>query len=490
MDNIIPEKYIKNIKISYLNPGITFLVKNLTKEILLEFWVDIRIHEDPNEVPETFYKFLKVCNSFSVFVIKSVEEVDKSVEQRIKIKLSDYNDEFVIIDYEILKKNETDFIFEIIKKANPLIGLILVDILINSSKLASVFNTSKELIKRGYNPDSTIDEMVFASMVGITGGFSGAFNRSILYVESNDHFEVLRALGPGNAKEAHQIYEAFETLEDNIEPYLERYDNGVKYFSNLEKYLKMYTLDKKVILNNGLFLQAIQENKTIKVPVSRIDNEIVNLLDLRGEIAFSPFYTEKDHLAFFICDNRYTMRSITDEQLDILDYYAKECVMMWQNKLFQNTLKRDAEIDSLTKIGNRRAYEKYVSSLKYTKNKEISIAIFDLDDFKNINDKYGHSQGDIVLKEFSETLKLSMRDSDKIFRYGGDEFVAFINEIDKEKVYSILKRVNLNWKKKNKHTFSVGVARGNSNQIDTLFEKADENLYKAKKLGKNRIVID
>ncbi len=487
MDVKLPEKYQQKINSAYVNPGITLLLENFTKEVLFDLEVTIKIYTDPFQVPDNLYKLIKICNSFSIFTIKNVEETNYIEEQKVELR-SFQMESAVKINYEALQKEESIVVYEIIKNASTLVGSMLTDILLNSSKIANVFKASKIILEKGYKPETSIDEMIYITMTAITGGFAGGFNRAILFVEYSDDFKVQRAIGPENEIEAHKTYEKFETLETNIESYLSQYKIGMSYFSNLEKRIKNIAIKKETLLNNDLFKYAIELNCTIKLPVSRLEEKIVNLLDLRGEIAISPIEINNGRLAFYLCDNRYNGKPITDDQLEILDYYTKESWMMWQNKIYQSILKKDAQIDPLTNIGNRRSYENYISSIKYLKNQKIALVMVDLDDFKEVNDSYGHEEGDTLLKKFAQLCVDNLRKKDSIFRYGGDEFVIILEGVKKEEVYSILKRINRKLKQEMNVTFSAGVAYGNSHEIDSLFKIADQNLYRAKAKRKNNII--
>jgi len=488
MDIVLSEKFQHKIKSAYVNPGITLLIENLTKEVLLDFEVSIKIHSDPFQVPENVYKLIKICNSFSIFTLKNIEETKYMQEQKVELR-SSQTENVVEINYETLKQEESIMVYEIIKNMSPLYGSMFIDILLNFSKIANVFRVSKIILKRGYKPESSIDEIIYVTMTAITGGFAGSFNRAILFVEDGDDFKVQRAIGPKNEIEAYKVYERFETLETNIESYLSQYKNEMNYFSELEKSIKNITIKKKSLLNNDLFKYAVESNLTIKLPVSGLDEAIINLLDLEGEIAISPIEVEDQKLAVYLCDNRYNGKPITDDQLEILDYYSKESGMMGQNKVFQSILKKDAQIDPLTQIGNRRSYENYISSLKYLENHEISLVMLDLDNFKQVNDSNGHEAGDKLLKEFAKIFVSNLRKKDSIFRYGGDEFVIILEEVKKDDIYSILERINRKLQQEMNITFSAGIAYGKSHEIDSLFKIADQNLYKAKVEGKRKILF-
>lgn len=161
--------------------------------------------------------------------------------------------------------------------------------------------------------------------------------------------------------------------------------------------------------------------------------------------------------------------------------------------------------DALTNIYNRRHFNNlfpdFVNNSK-RQNQFISLAIIDIDFFKQYNDTYGHQGGDNVLKEIALSLKESMnRSDDYCFRLGGEEFGLLFRSKDKQKakvfVSKILKRIeNLKIKHKKSEvgeyiTVSIGIYSDNANNIsniDDFYKKADDLLYKAKESGKNRIV--
>ncbi len=157
--------------------------------------------------------------------------------------------------------------------------------------------------------------------------------------------------------------------------------------------------------------------------------------------------------------------------------------------------------DALTGLYNRRHFEEclereFLRSKRYKNN--LSFAILDIDFFKEINDTYGHSAGDYVLKELAYILLQTFRKTDIIFRYGGDEFAVIITETPIEKAIVPLQRfrrtieaLEINYcKQKIKFTVSIGVSEitETTNSIHELFENADKALYKAKENGRNQII--
>lgn len=156
--------------------------------------------------------------------------------------------------------------------------------------------------------------------------------------------------------------------------------------------------------------------------------------------------------------------------------------------------------DPLTGLYNRRHFEdcverEFLRSKRYKSN--LSFAIIDIDFFKKINDTYGHSCGDFVLKEVAYKILQTFRKTDMVFRYGGEEFTVIITETPMEKAVIPLERLRkaiydtefLYRNQPVKLSISIGVSEVNDSTetIQELFEKADKALYKAKENGRNQI---
>jgi diguanylate cyclase (GGDEF)-like protein len=149
---------------------------------------------------------------------------------------------------------------------------------------------------------------------------------------------------------------------------------------------------------------------------------------------------------------------------------------------------------------NRRAFEKkYETSILSQTFSCIAFIIIDLDDFKGVNDTYGHSVGDKALVGVSRILQRSIRDGDLCARFGGDEFVLCLPDTGVGDVTTIVDRIRDSISKFGKEEFdldlgltvSIGVSWSRKPQIlKAAFEAADKSLYQAKADGKNRSVSD
>ncbi|WP_324170715.1 GGDEF domain-containing protein [Sulfurimonas sp.] len=175
---------------------------------------------------------------------------------------------------------------------------------------------------------------------------------------------------------------------------------------------------------------------------------------------------------------------------------ANEIITELTSKVKQ--LEEKSNLDSLTKIYNRRALSTYLN--KICSNKELPynfhLLMLDIDDFKVINDKYGHIAGDKVLIFVSNILKKTLREGDKVFRYGGEEFIIVLNRIDDKhcklitnRLLELIRNNKLIYKNDN---LSITMSAGVTNFIrgdtpNSLIARADKALYQAKKNGKNQM---
>lgn len=162
-------------------------------------------------------------------------------------------------------------------------------------------------------------------------------------------------------------------------------------------------------------------------------------------------------------------------------------------------LEKASNLDPLTRVFNRRALEQHL--LPYFDMKQIPtdrrIILVDIDDFKEVNDTYGHLAGDRVLIFLGKLISSSLRDGDKVFRFGGEEFLISLSRSDDntcEKVAErILKGVRANTLLYKEHqikiTLSMGAAQLQENDTyESFLERADKALYQAKANGKDQIV--
>ena len=184
------------------------------------------------------------------------------------------------------------------------------------------------------------------------------------------------------------------------------------------------------------------------------------------------------------------------ENFDIPDANKME-VIKKINFMYTHT-KQMSITDNLTKMFNRRHFEneferEFRRSKRY--KTDLSIAVIDIDLFKKINDTYGHSCGDYVLREVAFLMKNNFRQTDILFRYGGEEFVVILTETPHETacvpLERLRKRIENNKFLFNNQEIKVTISIGTTSKTDfekaqNMFDLADKALYEAKNNGRNQ----
>ncbi len=155
-----------------------------------------------------------------------------------------------------------------------------------------------------------------------------------------------------------------------------------------------------------------------------------------------------------------------------------------------------AFIDPLTLLGNRNYLKALELRFGVRRVKNAAVLMIDIDDFKKVNDTYGHSFGDIVLKCVAEAILKNLRAFDEAVRYGGEEFVTILYRINKENAVKVAERISNVIKglyfpqhPELKITVSIGIClfSGGAKEFRRAIVEADKNMYLAKKAGKDRI---
>lgn len=166
-----------------------------------------------------------------------------------------------------------------------------------------------------------------------------------------------------------------------------------------------------------------------------------------------------------------------------------------------NQLMQFANRDPLTRLANRRSMTEHLNLAMHNlklENRVFSVILCDIDDFKKINDKYGHDCGDKVLVHVANLITSQMRDSDFVCRWGGEEILMIV-EGKLPTAIAIAERIRSNISssevehagQKVKVSMTFGVAQANQSQrVESLIQQADDNLYHGKSTGKNKVVSE
>ena len=268
-----------------------------------------------------------------------------------------------------------------------------------------------------------------------------------------------------------------------------------------EKYHKNISVIYKNKLNNDLCIGLSNNNDVLLL---RIINKIINSIsaeELNTIVYKNTLYTKnKITLQSFIYSN-YIEVMIFIISILVITSLSTYIIMKirLQNKNKQNSLlKEKSETDSLTGIFNRGACKELISNYIENKSNDLYGAFFiiDIDNFKGVNDNLGHKIGDDVLKDLADNLKRLFRKSDIVGRWGGDEFIVFMKDLDFSNLHvaskiatnlcnTMNKTVTYNDISQN-ISLSIGIVFTKDNiNFTELYQKADEILYTVKENGKN-----
>ncbi|MBU0719856.1 diguanylate cyclase [bacterium] len=220
---------------------------------------------------------------------------------------------------------------------------------------------------------------------------------------------------------------------------------------------------------------------------------------LEGEswIEYLLKHTDENHKVKMKVDDKVYYFSISASVVqDDKDHFAVIMSDITKQENYKKELEHLSVTDSLTGIGNRRFFQQKIEE-ECARSKRykhmLSMIIFDIDHFKQVNDKYGHAVGDEVLIEYSRLISSMLRENDVFCRIGGEEFAVILPHANLEDSLKIAEKFRESVESSKKIipiTMSFGLAeyiQGES--VDTIFKRADKALYDAKESGRNKVVV-
>lgn len=226
----------------------------------------------------------------------------------------------------------------------------------------------------------------------------------------------------------------------------------------------------------------------------KLDNHLLNLKEYEELSDLNQLKREISEELNLVLSTNHEIHS------NIID--AQETVKRLQSKMEE--VADMATVDELTGLYNRRALfsrlsEEHSRAERYGQG--FTLLLIDIDDFKNVNDEYGHQVGDGILRGLGAFLRQNLRDSDFPARFGGEEFICLLPATDIDhavqagnKIRQLLSQSTLSSKKTDitlHITVSIGIsAFASGDDIDSLIKRADDALYLAKRQGKNRVVTE
>lgn len=263
---------------------------------------------------------------------------------------------------------------------------------------------------------------------------------------------------------------------------------------------KIRSLDEFVIYING-------EKGKFKSLLRDLDKEIEEA-ELRRMLKSSPYFVEKIKGNFTLiigyeADNTselFDIEEIDGICIELVEIIMEEALELHNKILAEKNmieLMEKSQLDGLTGLYNRCAFDQmYRKIYQESKegNRDFSVLMVDLDNFKKVNDSYGHQMGDKILKQVAHRIKSNVRKDDIVARYGGEEIIIILVDIDEGEAIIIAERIRDSIATLKTEGVQVTISIGISNlkkdetkDSDMLIYIADQRLYEAKEQGKNKV---
>lgn len=254
--------------------------------------------------------------------------------------------------------------------------------------------------------------------------------------------------------------------------------------------LFLYTLNK--LTEPGIIINPLSQNRHLYNPY---ENELLKNSKqlIYKSVLSAPLYIDGEFFGCVCVDNIETTTAFTKKDIEMIRYISVHMEIVIKNMLLMDGIKQRLITDSLTGLFNRRYYNSLLEGDFSSKdNPNTSFVMIDMDNFKTINDTYGHIKGDEVLKYFSELLRSRFRKTDTIIRFAGDEFLLILKDCEEKDAEKLLleieKELINNPFQGIKIEFSYGISRfDDSSNSEEAIKRADIAMYR-RKAAKKQIV--
>jgi diguanylate cyclase (GGDEF)-like protein len=453
MDIDVLRKHLESkIRKHYIPPQYVYIAENFTHTKMLGVF-----SERLSEIPTTFLSLAKIfyklhhqippVNFTNMKDDQFVELFDEG-KSVLKIKYSEAHNELKIVN-KIVKA------FGMIKIIMDAVGAF--SILENVSYVVTDALQSEDF-----------DRMIFLLMTALTAGYGFGFNRVFLFEKNGDYFVGKKAIGPFNESEAHQLWERLEYNDYSLEEFAKHLTSEIPT-SKLQEYVS--SISFHIFEEEGKFLDV---KELEMIPFEEVPFSVKEKLLVESDLVTVPIIT-KYGSSVFVLDNKFTKKEISPIIMRLLAQFEKQMQLLIGDFQLREELKKLAYNDELTGVKNRRVIRDF-------EKQQGALVMIDLDKFKYINDTLGHEAGDNMLKDFTFMAEKVLRTEDAILRYGGDEFLLVLKDVDVEQAKNVVKRLR-EYSLRNSISFSAGVAKLKS-PINKSIRLADEAMYEAKRSKK------
>ncbi len=351
-----------------------------------------------------------------------------------------------------------------------------------------------------------LDEVIYLVLSAVTSHEGMGFNRAILFMvdESGTYLEGRMGIGPTHPEASPIVWKMIEENRITLEGLLDVYHKADK---NIDVELNDIVRQVRLPIEKafGILPKTVINDQPSVVSEEEVSHELCDLRLINlgiTQFAAVPVHGRDHVIGVLLIDNVSTKKIITEDDARGLMMLANQAGLAIDNAKSYSEVVVTSQQDSLTKLWNHGHFQKLLQgSLKEAKltKQNLSLILFDIDDFKLFNDTFGHQAGDRALEQVSQVAKTMMRRMDHLARYGGEEFAAVLPGTSKKEALKFAERLReiieketgnaLGFQVKRKISVSVGVATypDDAEDKEKLIFCADAALYEAKRNGKNLV---
>ncbi len=353
-----------------------------------------------------------------------------------------------------------------------------------------------------------LNHILYIILTGVTSHSGLGFNRACLFLINKRErcLECKIVIGPDSGEQADKIWKYIKNANQDLEDLISA--DRIAYSTSQSGLFESLRALKIPLANDGTLLTSAYMNGSPlhirKGMIDRYANDPLLQVFKTNELVIMPLKAKDKVNGLIIADNLFTQKPITSDDLRIFMMLANQAGLAIENSQLYEMVVHKSHTDSLTNLWNHGFFQ-HTLALELAKTREtnsaLSLLIIDIDNFKQINDTYGHQNGDIILLELATILKDSSRDVDYVCRYGGEEFSMILTQTAREQAFLIAERIRERIahhqfpKQPLFHNLTVTVSIGLAtfptdaqSQIE-LIARADKAMYIAKFAGKNRTSV-
>ncbi|UCD54857.1 MAG: sensor domain-containing diguanylate cyclase [Candidatus Omnitrophota bacterium] len=353
-----------------------------------------------------------------------------------------------------------------------------------------------------------LDQIFYMILTALTSHEGLGFNRAMVFLvnEAENVIEGKMGIGPHSGEEADKIWRGIEKEHLSFDDLLNSYDI---FKRDPESRLNILVKGIKIPLTEdmGILALTILEGMPFEVTTNearkKVSPIIRNTLNTDYFITV-PLKAKDKTLGAILVDNIFTKKPITKSDIRLLTMFANHAGLAIENSRLYEETEYLSKTDWLTKLWNsgelHRTLAKELEKSRIT-DKNLTVLMIDVDNFKPYNDSVGHRQGDEAIRKIATLLMHRSRKNDFVARYGGEEFTIIMPDTTKKTALAIAERLKKEVEDKwaagelppgvPPLTISIGISTFpvDAADKDNLIHKADIALYEAKSRGKNKVCV-